>query len=67
MGTCVPRVSHVMGPYESPATHPGVSPRRQLMVEGPQATLVTAPRLTREVNHDAVRYVTASLHIDQVL
>ena len=34
MGTCVPRVSHVMGPYESLATRPGVSPRRQLMVEG---------------------------------
>ena len=34
MGTCVPRVSHVMGPYESLATRSGVSPRRQLMVEG---------------------------------
>ena len=34
MGTCVPRVRDVMGPYESLATRPPVSPRHQLMVEG---------------------------------
>ena len=45
MGTCVPRVSHVMGPYESPATHPGVSPRRQLMVEGTSGDTYNCPTI----------------------
>ena len=61
MGTCVPRVTHVMGPYESLATRPGVSPRRQLMVEGTSGDTCNWRRpLTREATHDAVQYAAAS-------
>ena len=50
MGTCVPRVSHVMGPYESLATRPGVSPRRQLMVEGTSGDTSNWPTINSRSN-----------------
>ena len=56
MGTWVPRVSHVMGPYESLATRPGVSPRRQLMVEGTSGDTCNWPNINSRSNprHGAI-------------